>query len=472
MRQVDISISDSARALLKSEKIRTLLLFSENAKQYKFLKIFAQNFRRAKADLVDKEIGSWNPKKVSIINDLLDRIVNSCRDDWIGTIQPFEIVTSHKKRIPCDLCGFRHLKDLYNIQNKLNMKKLIVGSTCIEEFPNIEFPAGKGIKQLKREMNQNKRLKKISIEIPGITKEIDEWEAALFKYEILIPLKYQDEYSSLGVEIKLLFEKYLNGKVTEEVFHDIRKAKRKKEKMLYNIGLYNSINKNKMLVASNRIVNWLSINGKKHVIERLKVTGFIDENTIHEITEPNFIKKMNPIFVQKLKGIGKFEYSKAVNEYILYLNNYDIKLYFRLEKFLDYFGNLLLDKNPKIAFSELNIFKIGKLRDRISKQNTLFQIDRMLHGSEISISFNDYGGRYDYLDENVVDIYDSRYNKIFEDDLIKFLDDYKGYALIRDSDRVKREVLTYVNSNKFKMRTKKELEDIRMSRFKDYIDKD
>jgi hypothetical protein len=471
MRQVGISISDSARALLKSEKIRTLLLYSENANQYNFLKVFAQKFRKAKADIVEKEISIWNPKKVSIINDLLDRIVNSCRDEWKGTSQPFDIVSSHKKRIPCDLCGFPHLKDLYYIQNKLNRKKLIVGSTCINEFPNIEFPGRKGIKQLKREMNQNKRLKRISIEIPGIAREIDDWETELFNYDILIPLKYQDEYSSLGEEVKVLYEKYLNGKVTEEVFHEIRKAKRKKEKMLSNIGLYNSINKNKLLVASNKIVNWLLTNGKKQVIEKLKVTGFIDENTIHEITEPDFIIKMNPIFAEKLKGVGTFEYSKADNEYVLYLNNFDIKLYFPLEKFLDYFGNLLLDKNPKITFSELNIFKIGRIRDRLSKQNTLFQIDRMLRGSEISIAFDDYGGRYDYLDENVVDIYDSRYNKIFEDNLIKFLDDYKGYALIKDSGRVKREVLTYVNLNKSKMRTKKELEDIRMSRFKDYVDK-
>ncbi|CAM4011885.1 hypothetical protein MEZE111188_20310 [Mesobacillus zeae] len=94
---------------------------------------------------------------------------------------------------------------------------------------------------------------------------------------------------------------------------------------------------------------------------------------------------------------------------------------------------------------------------------------RLLNGFEVEISFNDYGGRYDYLEQNVIDLYDKRVNKVLEEDLNWFINQFKPYAFVIDQERLRKEVLNFVNShpNKRSMLTKDELRDIRLSRFKD-----
>ncbi|WP_142921013.1 hypothetical protein [Mesobacillus zeae] len=469
MVEIKVEISHSAKILLTNEKIRTLLIYSENAKQYEFLNSFAINFQKAKSEEVNKEISDWSSEQVLLTNDLLDRIVNSCRDEWKGSTHPFDTILEEEKRVPCDLCGYPRLKELFYIENKLNQKKLIVGSKCIEEFPNIEYPGRKGIKQIKKEMSEQSKLKEITLAIPGIEREIEQWDKELHKFDILIPLEIEQRYLEIGEFTRELFQKYLAGKVSKQAIEDIKHAKQKKEIILNEMKIYSAKNKDSIFVATNKIIRWLEKQNKLGVIKKLKITGFIDENTIQEITEPNFIEHVSRIFAKKINYIGKLDFHKEENEFMLSLNNFDIKLYFGVARFMEYFGATLLEVKPKISFTEINIFKIGKIRNRNCKNNTLIQMARLLNGFEVEISFNDYGGRYDYLEQNVIDLYDKRVNKVLEEDLNWFINQFKPYAFVIDQERLRKEVLNFVNShpNKRSMLTKDELRDIRLSRFKD-----
>jgi hypothetical protein len=426
-----IFLSRICRDLLLDRKNRALLVYSESCKKtLPDIYNFAKKHLDADAYMIDKALSSLTRKEIIIFNDMLQNIISLCKDEWIGSEIPVEIIDDEELRINCSLCNQPNNKWVYNIKNKLSGITINVGSTCIGHFPSIDVLQGKTKSQLVREAERQYRLKILSLKFPGIQKTLETWESELYSFKVLIPNQLATPFLDLKSKLDELVNKFKNKKADEEIYIEIEKILTDRDILLDSIIEYEIESIEHDYIATREIYQWLKLKGDLETIEKLKDTGYISYNTAPKIFEKNFLNRVIEEFNFNFYDLGTsiIDLDDEHEAFIIkpFLNT-EFKLICRYEKFLYTFGWVLFGEKRHAALSLTNIFKLSKIYDLRSYEITLEKLKEVLRksSSNYAIQIDHFT---DYFSENIVDLFDKRNNIIWVIKGNKFLNEFKNIA--------------------------------------------
>lgn len=416
----NLEVNELSRSYLIDRKSRVIFIRSEASKKEPFLYEFILKNVYLSAQEIDEQLQNLSEEQIIIINDLLPSILKMCKDEWKGDEVPAKIILKEEDRINCSLCNAKN-RDIFFIVNKLNGNKLNVGSTCIQEFSTITLQEGKSRSALLREAMKVALLRKLTLEFPGIQKEVEDWNNKLNYYEILIPKSLEEEYLSLGEKFRQLFDEYLsNNETSYENFEEIFK---KKNKILGIINEYVQNNKDEKWVVNKIIVDWLRRNNKHNVIEKLKETGYITSKIAEEIEEVSFLEYVRLELNKHLDSMGleiiKVDTTNNTN-FIICSKKNGIKLECRTNKFISYFGSVVFNDENNL-FKPINIFKVSNLQKESDIQQVLNQVNGVLISAKANYRIYDGFSHYNYFEKNELDILDNTIMKIRVIELREFI---------------------------------------------------
>jgi hypothetical protein len=436
----DVKVSDICRELLLDKKNRSLLINSDITKneEFIFLHEFATEYLDKDSKEIDVALELLDTDNIYFINDMLQGLINLCKAEWIGDNNPVEIITDPSKRKKCSLCGAPNNKWVYNIKNKINKRKMNVGSTCIGEFPSMEFMVGKTRSYLEKEAEKKIRLKDLTLRFHGIERIVSTWTSELDKYSILIPYELETPYLEVGDKIKKVFDDFINKKVDENCFSEIEGFLNERDYFLDAMREYEEDHEDDDYIASRKVVNWLYNKGDLQTIESLKSTGYITYMTATSIYEKSFLTKVmeDLNFTFEDTGVSIAGLNEEYQSFIIKpFKNEELKLYCSYQNFISYFGWSVFGEKQNAAFNLANLFKISRIRDRRSIDNIISNLKNTLRGTTFSVST--YSNRdYDYFTLNELDIFNKKTEKYTLVKLREFVDRFKSFAYKLGRDTV------------------------------------
>ncbi|ARF70731.1 hypothetical protein B7C51_24990 (plasmid) [Paenibacillus larvae subsp. pulvifaciens] len=464
--------------LLKDKKKRNLLVNSESIKGYKTLYQFLLENEEINDKIIESKLSDHD--KITV-NDMFPNIIKLCQDEWKeeddNLLIPYEILEGENRK-KCSLCG-QNNKEIYYITNKFNGKKLNVGKICVKEFALNSFKDKKTRSQWNKEAKRNLRLQEINSIYNGIEKIVTNWDEELKKFELLIPSFFEKPYLKLGADIRKCFNDYLDKVIDKSVFEKIGMFLDQRSELINQMQMYCDENKDKDFVVNRKIVEWLRNNNDQQTIELLKNTGYVTVDTVHKINETEFLleitKKMKSHLSSinmSIRGIDEDRESFIIKPSLFS----DEKILCKYEVFLNNFGWVLFGEKPKNkpSFIRKNIIIVSRVYDRKTCELILLELGRLLaySTSKISIYFdeeneNRYDYDYDFYENNQLDLWDKRKNKIVVVRLSDFLKEFKLYALeVQDKDEVEKRLLKFVDflPRETHWYTKEEIRDIRTTK--------
>lgn len=344
---------------------RKLLMFSKIIEDYPQL----MELLETKSDMDESELETL-PYEMQLFfkNNIYKKVLKQAVAEWTADTQhPIDILDDDKK-IRCQLCNHK-IKYVCYIVNKLNNKRLEIGTECVKHFGmELDVP----IEKLFKERIRTKRLEELNRFIPNIEMILDNWKSEIDGFPILIPLSIKNPYFKLGDEANKLFEDYLNStndiseSEKKEFIDKMKSILEQKQKMLNKINEYVLKNVQDPFIPKKEIIDWLKRNNRMRALEWLEEDGRIELRTIFRIEEPNFMKflvgEMNAILSPigiHVEGID--ENYKGSGYILVSQKNPRIKLFCRHHDFMIKYGGLILGKEIEEELSLKEILKISSV---------------------------------------------------------------------------------------------------------------
>lgn len=461
-----IKVTNHIRGLLLDQKNRSLIVNSVSSeKEFHFIYNFSVKHLNSKAKEIDDALDLLSTEEITILNDMLQGVINLCKDEWVGDRNPVDIIKDASLRRICSLCGQKNNKWVYNIKNKFNRNQMNVGSTCIDEFPSIELQRGKTRSMLEKEALKKSRLQDLTIEFPGIENIVLNWSKEVDQFEVLIPSEIDNPFQELGIELKGIFDDFIAGKKDSELIGDIKLILENRKDFISSMREYEEGHRDNEYIVSRKMVNWLRRHGKDQTIETLKQTGYVTYKTVSGIHEPEFLlkiaKNMNLMFDNT--EIEIIELDHEMKGFVIKpLKRMGLKLICPFDRFLGNFSWVLFGENNHARFSVTNIFKSSKIYGRKSVEMVANELRYRVNNSQLSISLYD-SSHNDYLDLNEIDIYDKKTKKVTVLNLMNFLEKFKIYAfgiVEVDMDEI-RWYLERLDKSMYRIHTPEELRQLR-----------
>lgn len=462
--ETKINIHDYIRELVLERKNRALIANSESSrKEFQFLFNFCFQNLDNDAKEIDIILDNLNQEEVIIMNDMLQSVLNLCREEWVGGSNPVEIINDPNLRKRCSLCNAPNNKWVFNIINKISGRKMNVGSTCIDHFPSITLKVGKSKTQIMREVEKQVRLQDITLKIPGIERAVQSWNVVLDDFDIIIPSNIEKTYVHLGENLKQLFDEYLEGKNEISIIDQIKEIMQQKELMLQKMTIYCDESRDKKYIATREIVNWLKRNDQYSVIEKLKETGFVTENTAPNIKEKHFIENIiwdiNEYCEENKLDLKILGVDVDNNKFVIQSIN-RIILECSIGKFLTYFSWVVFNAESGIRFNLVNVFKACSIMEKPSQDIIINEIQKLLKGTNYSVSVNDSSD----IHSNDIYIADRKINKVHVLNINKFINEYKvlafGIKRITTKELVA-DIEDFISKTEHKTYTREELRELR-----------
>jgi len=464
--EVTIILSEHIRTLILEKKNRSLIVNSVSSKkEFQFIYGFSVKHLTSRAKEIDEALELLNEEEIIILNDMLQGVINLCKDEWVGDYNPVEIINDDSLRKVCSLCGQKNNKWVFNIRNKINNNKMNVGSSCIGEFPSIELQKGKTRSMLEKEAMRKSLLQDLTLKFPGIEKVVVNWEKEVDRYEIMIPYEIEEPYQRIGIELKGIYDEYLIGSKDENIYKEIEEYLTKRKDFISAMEEYVKEHRESEYIVTNKIVKWLKEHGKNQTIETLKQTGYVTYDTASVIHEPDFLLKvaddMNFIFTDTEIEIIDLDFEMK-GFVIKPLKKNDFNLICPFDRFIGNYTWVLFGENGHAKFSMQNIFKSTKIYDRKSVDIIVNDLIYRINDAHISLSLYE-SSLNDYYELNQLDIYDNNTKKVTVTNLMNFLQEFKIYAFgIKEVDMDDiRSYLSNLNPSMYKVYTPKQLRELR-----------
>lgn len=323
--------------LLVTKKERMLLLNSEVLKDYPA----ARKFIMDNPNVKDDDLKYLPVDLRRFFQTLYNKVLKQASQEWQADSEDAIYILDDNEKMKCQLCN-HDIKNVCEISNRLNGKKLVVGTECVKHFGmNSDF-------SIEETLEQKRKIKKLEYlfkYLPNIEKDIDNWYNKLEKYPIMIIDELEMPYIKLGERLKKIYNDYLNDKNNNKYIEQMKNLYDECDKIIKKINTYVNENSDKEFIATRQIEKWLIINDKHDIISHIKKTGVIDWKAAIQIEEPNFInyiiKKFNNYFKSqniKLK-ILKFIQGKGLVIEVYY--KYKIHVLVSYNEFMMFYGGVL-----------------------------------------------------------------------------------------------------------------------------------
>jgi hypothetical protein len=433
-------------------KDRTLLINSQVIEDYPWLK----KLLKENEIISNDDIALLPLEQQNFFQNMLATVIKQAVGEWkADDVYPTEDLGSDKTNwIRCALCHQPN-RYIFYISNKLNSNSLNVGSECVKEFGIDLGHKGMSADKLIKEAKKLKRMSDINLQFPGISRLINSWSNKLEEQPIIIPTRFESPYFEIGSKIKMLYEGYVERKLDEGIFEDIKRLLDESNELINAIEQYVKENISKKFVPSKNISDWLRRRGDFETIKMLKKNGRITWGTAHRIGEPQFVNSIIPDFNQSLKNINiRIEGADLDKEgYIItYLDFARIRFFCKHKDFVLDFGGLLFGEELIVPFKAETVIAKSRVLEETSKELIVDRIKEITRGAEAHI--RNYDSKFDEIT-----IYEDLSSKYLVASMTAIVEEFKELALGL-GDKTVEDFVAYINKLSVKRYTLKEIEDI------------
>lgn len=377
--------------ILKKE--RNLMINSRIIEEYPWLEKLLMANEKVSIDLIDDE-------HKNSFRYVVPYILKQCGEEWKGdesVLNPIEDMGN--KRRPCALCGTPN-KYIYYIENKLNGNKLNVGRDCVEEFVDIKvISEGISRNKLIKKAQEIRRMNDINDKFPGIQNKMDTLLATVENYPIVIPNSIKDPYIQKVKMITEVYNDYLKGLKDEIVFSQIEDFIQSEHVFIKQFEDYVEKNSNNPFIATRKMIRWLEHRKDPEIIELLNETGEITRGSVARVWEKEYFEKQhNQITVLfSTLELNVLKFDEDNNHIVFAVGINKINLILPYEKFLSFFGPLLIGEKPFAAFTLQNVIKVCREEDFMSIYHFIDQFRKLTRRWGVGLRETDSS-----IDQNIV----------------------------------------------------------------------
>ncbi|MCM3311993.1 hypothetical protein M3626_06095 [Psychrobacillus sp. MER TA 17] len=464
-----MEVNKHCRELFKEKSNRVIISLSTSSSKLRFLKDLANQCMDMKIQEIDEVLAQASKQDIAVFNDMLPGLIANCKEEWRG--DPKEVEHSSDKDIPCTLCG-TPTRWVYLIKNKFTGQVINVGSTCIDQFTEIEFHQQKTKNQIKKEAIRQQRLLELVRKIPGIERRAKNYLKKLSNFSILIPNSIAKDYIEISKEFEAKFDEVLE-KGRKYKIEDFLTFILLQNEELVKIEQYVNTSSNDAWVVTRQVVEWLEVNNKYDVLDELKETGYITHEIADKIMEKTFIHE----FADELNFLIKESFGGELFEIDFENNLYNIKP-FKGEDFfvscpirtaIECFGwkvfvlKNALNGEAKVRIDVKNIIMVSMINDENSRIYALNQLKNRLKGTDIFLKLYNGSSVDNYRQELEIKGYPKKSELITIVEYEPFLKEYKRACFFDVDYDLAEDIRFYIKGlgTKAKQYTAKELKDLR-----------
>lgn len=438
---------------MASQEDIKLLCKSECIKRYKGLQELLESFIDKKQPIYLEDIQELKKDKESYntIRYSFEELRKEASSEWInvGFVDAGKII--------CDLCGSSNLKLNFKIKNQINNNEMIIGSSCIEKFPNIN--SGKiSMKKHKDRANKIHRSNYINEIYPNIVDRLNDWKNCYSSFPILLNEDLNFRFINLLKDSDKFYNDFIDGKILYKDINLFQNYINEFNKLKKEVDYFLEKNEQNIYVCDTNIKNWINKNVryKDELIDSIrKNNAIIDENTSKYIYSIDFIKRFEKN-IEIAFGVFGFFLESLTQEkgivigYKLDRNNI-IKLNIKLSEFMRKF-NFICFETEKIISKEDIISEFNIYMEDNNINNFTDEINSNLEDTKYYVEANGRYLRFIRSKKNQIDEkYKEKNSQYTEIDIKNFF------------NIIKKELL---NENKY---TKKIILDT-ISKFKNWLD--
>lgn len=357
---------------LITAKQRNLLINSticdENTDLKNVLSKYEKGLTINQIEKIKCEIGELYYKLSS--KEIIKNMLDDAGQEWIQE-KPVGIVEQ-----ACDLCKNAKSKEKFIIRNRVNNKKLLVGSSCIEKFSEIKRTIrGEKLSDIIK-LNGAKfyiyeRLAKFNKMYEGGKEIIDNWGIFYNDFDIVFPYEIENEFEKLNKKARKFYKDYKNAVIPEDDLIKFEYYIKDFEYLKRKILNFKEENKENKFLCTKEIAEELKERQLNKVLEKIKNNNSIIEAwQIKYIGNTNFIKQFYSDIEEYLKE-NKVKLLEIKNKKIIgeinstEFNNLKIEMNTSLfAKDFDYLinkekvkGNKDFISNSSIVKEKSNIFR-------------------------------------------------------------------------------------------------------------------
>nr|DAQ20651.1 MAG TPA: hypothetical protein [Caudoviricetes sp.] len=302
-----------------------------------------------------EELEDKNSDYHRFMKNVYPRILSDAISEWDGAMEQDIKQVEKKQQRRCDICG-ANIVNICTIHNKLNKKKLYIGTDCNVHFGIVNK---KDIESSLKKQNELRRLNKLDKKFPNITGRIKEWKDVLNNTELYLPNKISGRYIVIGEEIAELYKEYTKTKNITQIRED---AIIQKMDMLFKEGETEKAvitefiinNQGKLLYPTKNMMSSIKNQSSyNRVVKSIEEDTTIKLRTLLHFRDYEFAEKLIPIINNILdkKEFKVISARKISNKKV----GYDIKLtrnnrcsfYIDYELICSMFGAEIINSNEE-----------------------------------------------------------------------------------------------------------------------------
>ena len=319
------------------------------------------------------------------VKTMMERI----QREWYAK-SSFDVATTE---VHCQLCGRKNTYVCY-IKNRVNGKELNVGRECVKNYTDINGATVIISKMNAYERDLKKEARKSDFDV-ALGDNIDftkTSEQKLDTFPILLPYTLYDNIRKAIFDCNRIRTSYISsGGDLQECIAKFNQKKEEFEKLYQKAEEHYLQYKDKPLVCTRQIADWLKINNPTIIDMIRKSNGLLNETTLQFVYEPGFIKQNLPLFTQCLKNkdVNFISANGNVIRFKVKNDRFIQPIYFTMtiKGFMKNIGCHCLTQNG-YKFSKLNLSPIIE-NTSSNRQNVLNYFTGLLDNTEYKIIVED-----------------------------------------------------------------------------------
>lgn len=348
------------KCIATQEQIR-LLCKSENIKEYKNLLEVLLKFREKESPIYDYDIEYLKIDDNETYSTLyygFKVLLQESSSEWVQT--GFKDFTQKT----CDLCGNTRLKYNFGIKNIKNQEEMIIGSKCIDKFPDIN-KAGINIKSEISKAKKIDRIIKFNNRYKNISEMLENWKSFYFNLPMLLNRDIENRFQKLIKNSNQFYEDFINGNIAIKKLEEFKFYIYEFEKLENSAKEFYDNYKDNKYICDKKVINWIKMKNKSNLRNKIiNNNGFVSNDIAKEIYCIDFINRFYAD-VRKVFNDNGFEvevFDEDFGVLISYklLNKYCLRFMLNLKEFAEkfsmiYFGSVEI-LNKSYIFSNFKVY--------------------------------------------------------------------------------------------------------------------
>mgnify|MGYP001038742258 CR=1 FL=1 len=348
------------KCIATQEQIR-LLCKSENVKEYKNLLEVLLNFKEKECPIYDYDIEHLKLEDNEIYGTLyygFKELLKESSSEWVQT--GFKDFT---QKI-CDLCGNTRLKYNFGIKNMKNQEEMIIGSKCIDKFPDIN-KAGINIKSEISKAKKIDRIIKFNNRYEKASEMLENWKMFYFDIPMLLNRDLDNRFAKLIKNSNKFYEEFINGNIAIKKLEEFQSYIYEFEKLENEVNEFCENYKDNKYICDKRVINWIKMKNKNNLKNKIiNNNGLISKETAKVIYCIDFINRFYDD-IKKVFNDNGFEvevFNEDFGVLISYklLNKYCLRFMLSLKEFAQKFSMIYFENgeilNKSYIFSNFRIY--------------------------------------------------------------------------------------------------------------------